>query len=408
MSRTAPTGAAMGFVDETAESFWADPHPVLAAARERHPLATTPIALYDVLRYDDVQRLLRDPRLGQVGLELIESQGITSGPLHDWWQLIMFNNDPPVHTRLRSLVGRAFTPRRVSDFRPRIRQVAGALLDRCAPLGRGEFDFVDDFAHVLPSTVLCEMLGIPAEHHDRFAHWTTLINLAFSPALQPDVVTAIEEALVGLDAYVGELIEQRRRRPGDDLLTALVLAEEDGDRLNHGELVAMVINLLFAGHDTTRTGLSIALMVLANHPEQLAAVRDQPGLVAGAVEETLRYEPLIALTTRRATEQIEVAGVVVPSGSVLALSVLSANRDPRHFPDPDRFDVTRPDHHHLTFGYGAHHCIGASLARAEMQEALAVLLARFERIDLADPHPPWVPFASARRFEHLPVVVAAA
>jgi cytochrome P450 len=398
----------MGSVDETAASFWADPHPVLAAARERHPLATTPIALYDVLRYDDVQRLLRDPRLGQVGLELIESQGITSGPLHDWWLLIMFNNDAPVHTRLRSLVGRAFTPRRVTDFRPRIREVAAALLDRCAPGGTGEFDFVDDFAHLLPSTVLCEMLGIPAEDHDRFAHWTTLINLAFSPALQPEVIVAIEGALVGLGDYVGELIGKRRKHPGDDLLTALVQAEEGGDRLSHDELVAMVINLLFAGHDTTRTGLSIALMVLGCHPDQLTAVRARPALAASAVEETLRFEPLIALTTRRASEDVEVGGVVVPAGSVLALSVLSANRDPRQFPDPDHFDVTRTDNHHLTFGYGVHHCIGASLARAEMQESLGVLVERFPHIELVDPHPPWVPFASARRFEHLPVAVASA
>jgi cytochrome P450 len=169
----------------------------------------------------------------------------------------------------------------------------------------------------------------------------------------------------------------------------------------------MVINLLFAGHDTTKTGLSIALMVLGNHPGQLAAVRARPGLVAGAVEETLRYEPLIALTTRRASEEVEVAGVRIPAGSVLALSVMSANRDPRQYPDPDRFDVTREANHHLTFGYGAHHCIGASLARAEMQESLDVLLRRFDRVELLDPHPAWVPFASARRFEHLPVAVAA-
>jgi cytochrome P450 len=251
------------------------------------------------------------------------------------------------------------------------------------------------------------MLGIPADDHDRFAHWTTLINLAFSPALQPDLIIAIEDALVGLGAYVGELIDQRRQQPGDDLVTALVQAEEDGDRLSHDELVAMVINLLFAGHDTTKTGLSIALMVLGNHPDQLAAIRARPDLVAGAVEETLRYEPLIALTTRRASEEIEIDGVAIPGGSVLALSVLSANRDPRRFADPDRFDVSRADNHHLTFGYGAHHCIGASLARAEMQESLSVLVERFQQIELVDPHPAWVPFASARRFEHLPVAVAA-
>jgi cytochrome P450 len=396
----------MGFVDETSEAFWADPHPFLATARERYPLARTPIALYDVLRYDDVQRLLKDPTLTQVGLELITSQGIVSGPLFDWWQLIMFNNDPPIHTRLRSLVGRAFTPRRVRDFRDRIRTVAETLLEQCVRSNGGEFDFVDDFAHLLPSTVLCEMLGIPAEDHGRFAHWTALIGQSFSPALQPDQIAAIEDALRGLNTYVGELIEQRHRQPGDDLLTALVQAEDDGDRLNHDELVAMVINLLFAGHDTTKTGLSIALMVLGNHPDALAAIRADPELIPGAIEETLRYEPLIGLTTRRASEEMEVAGVAIPQGSVLVLSVMAANRDPRRFSQPDHLDVTRTDNHHLTFGYGAHHCIGSSLARAELQESLSVLLGRAGHIELLDPHPPWVPFASSRRFEHLPIAVS--
>jgi len=396
----------MGYVDEASEAFWADPHPFLAEVRERHPLARTPIALYDVLRYDDVQRLLKDPRLTQVGLELITGQGIVSGPLYDWWQLIMFNNDPPIHTRLRSLVGRAFTPRRVRDFRPRIREVAEELLERCVRANGGEFDFVDDFAHLLPSTVLCEMLGIPAEDHARFAHWTALIGQSFSPALQPAQIGAIEDALRGLNAYVGELIDERHRQPGDDLLTALVQAEDDGDRLNHDELVAMVINLLFAGHDTTKTGLSIALMVLGNHPDALDQIRADPERIPGAIEETLRYEPLIGLTTRRASEQIEIAGVPIPKGSVLVLSVMAANRDPRRFSHPDRFDVGRPDNHHLTFGYGAHHCIGASLARAELQESLAVLLERAKGIELLDPHPPWVPFASSRRFEHLPIAIA--
>lgn len=396
----------MGFVDETSEAFWADPHPFLAEVREQHPLARTPIALYDVLRYDDVQRLLKDPTLTQVGLELITSQGIVSGPLFDWWQLIMFNNDPPIHTRLRSLVGRAFTPRRVRDFRDRIRTVAENLLEQCVGNNGGEFDFVDDFAHLLPSTVLCEMLGIPAEDHGRFAHWTALIGQSFSPALQADQIAAIEDALRGLNTYVGELIEQRHRQPGDDLLTALVQAEDDGDRLDHDELVAMVINLLFAGHDTTKTGLSIALMVLGNQPEALAAIRADPELIPGAVEETLRYEPLIGLTTRRASQEMEIAGVAIPHDSVLVLSVMAANRDPRRFSQPDLFDMERTDNHHLTFGYGAHHCIGSSLARAELQESLSVLVGRCGRIELLDPHPPWVPFASSRRFEHLPIAVS--
>jgi cytochrome P450 len=396
----------MGFVDETSEAFWADPHPFLSEVRERHPLARTPIALYDVLRYDDVQRLLKDPYLTQVGLELITSQGIVSGPLYDWWQLIMFNNDPPIHTRLRSLVGRAFTPRRVRDFRDRIRMVAENLLDQCMAKSGGEFDFVDDFAHFLPSTVLCEMLGIPAEDHARFAHWTALISQSFSPALQPETIVAIEDALVGLNQYVGELIEERHQRPGEDLLTALVQAEDGGDRLDHDELVAMVINLLFAGHDTTKTGLSIALMVLGNHHDDLAAIRSRPELLPGAIEETLRYEPLIGLTTRRASVDIEIAGVPIPQDSVLVLSVMAANRDPRRFVEPDRFDINRPDNHHLTFGYGAHHCIGSSLARAELQESLSVVFERCSRVELLDPHPAWVPFASARRFEHLPIAVS--
>src|ERR1019366_8091967 len=250
---------------------------------------------------------------------------------------------------------------------------------------------------LLPSTVLCEMLGIPNEDHARFAHWTALIGQSFSPVLEPDQILAIEDALRGLNTYVGELIDVRHRQPGDDLLTALVQAEDDGDRLDHDELVAMVINLLFAGHDTTKTSLSIALMVLGNHPDALTAIRADPERIPDAIEETLRYEPLIGLTTRRASEEMEIAGVEIPQDSVLVLSVMAANRDPRRFSRPDQFDITRSDNHHLTFGYGAHHCIGSSLARAELQESLGVLLGRYGHVELVDPHPPWVPFASSRR-----------
>jgi cytochrome P450 len=394
----------LGTVDPTSVDYWNDIHGTLAPLREAAPVAHSTVGLYEILRYEHCEPLLRDASLHQALQGMLAYQGIVDGPLYEWWQLIMNNHDAPEHTRLRSLVGRAFTPKQVERVRPRIHDVAVALLDQL--VDAGEVDLLATFCHDLPLIVLCEMLGIPASDHRVVEQWTTLVALAFSPVIPPETRAGIERAVVDFTAYASELIDRCRANPGDDLLSALVHAEEAGDRLSRAELEALIINLLFAGHDTTKSMLSIGIWLLAQHPDQLALLRADPALIGPAVEEVARYETPISGIPRLTTTDLTVAGYEIPAGSYITMSVPSANRDPRRFAEPDRFLIARGDTRHLTFGHGVHHCVGASVARAEVQEALAALAARVDVTPAIDT-PAWVPFAAARRFDRLPATVTA-
>jgi cytochrome P450 len=250
------------------------------------------------------------------------------------------------------------------------------------------------------------MLGVPPSDHRVVEQWTTLVALAFSPVIPTQVRSEIDRAVVEFNAYADDLIDRCRAQPGDDLLTELVHAEDAGDRLTRAELQALIINLLFAGHDTTKSMLSIGAWQLATHPDELAKLRADPSLMANAVEEIARFETPISGIPRLTTKDITVAGYEIPGGSYITMSVPSANRDPRRFLDPDRFDVTRTDARHLTFGFGVHHCVGASVARAEVHEGLAALALRVDMLPRID-EPEWVPFAAARRFRELPMVLSA-
>jgi cytochrome P450 len=344
--------------------------------------------------------VLRDPRFRST--DLLARSGVREGRLHDWWSTVMFSTDPPVHTRLRRLVSRAFTPRAVDDMRPLIEGIADSLLDRV--VAHGEMDVLHDFAHHLPVKVIGTMLGVPDDDYPTFASWTTTLGRAFSPVIDAALREQLELAIRGLDDYVGRLIDERRRKPGADLLSQLIAAEEDGDRLSVDELIAMVENLLFAGHDTTRGLLSIALPLLCRHPHQLDRVRADPQLMAAAVEEILRYEPPVMGGAREAAERIELApGVTVDEGERVSISVAAANRDPAAFAQPDRFDIARNDKSKLaSFGQGIHYCLGAALARAEAEVALRRLLARCDAIEVtADLE--WVPFAPIRHYRSVPI-----
>jgi cytochrome P450 len=397
------SGDDLGLVDPAGAGYWQDVHRTLAPLRERWPVVRSTAGDFEILRYEHVEPLLRDSRLRQALHRMLANQGITSGPLYDWWQLIISALDPPVHTRLRSLIGRALSPRQVERVRPRIRALTHDLLDEHAARGGDTTDVLDGLCNALPLTVLCEMLGIAPADQAVVAQWTVTVGLAFSAYLPPDLLAEIERTITAFDAFTSELVDRRRAEPTDDLFSALVHAEEAGDRLSRAELQALLINLFFAGHDTTRSTLAIALHLLATHDDQLELLRAHPELVPGAVEEIVRFEPIISGIPRIPTVDLEIAGVPVPAGSYITLSVPSANRDPRQFPEPDRFDVTRRDNRHLGFGLGIHHCVGANVARAELQEALAVILERCPVIESIDPDPRWVPYAGARRYVTLPM-----
>jgi cytochrome P450 len=379
-------------------TFWQDINTPLREAREASPLAFTDDGALYVLRADEIEQVLKDNHF--LAADLLALMGMGSGPVWEWWQRLMFSNDPPNHTRLRSLVGRAFTARSSEAHRARIRAIAEELL---APAREaGGLEVMAELAHLLPSWVMCDMLGIPEEDRDVFTDWTTDIGLAFSAALDPDVRTRVEAALAHLQDYVSALIDRRRAAPGDDLLSTLIAVEDGGDKLSRQELIDLVENLMFAGHDTTRSAVGITAMLFATHPDQLDVVRSHPAAIPNAVEEILRYEAVTFSTARLASVDTEIAGYPIEAGTTVGVCLPAASRDPRRYQDPDRFDVSRVDVRPPTFGAGAHFCLGAALARTELQETVAALIDGVDAIELEEPAQ-WLPFAYIRRFERLPI-----
>ena len=395
--------ASLAVLDLADPAFWADPHPVLAATLAAGPVAAGPRGSLMVLGYPEVQQVLRDPALGTV--DLLARVGIKDGPLAAWWQRVMFSNDPPAHTRLRGLVSRAFTPRRVAELEPVVVDIVARVLDEMEVGERSEpFDLVASFAHRIPIQVMGHILAIPPADHALFAAWASDLGLVFAPVMTPELRARLETTIVALDGYLTAVIDERRANPGTDLLSALIAAEDQGDRLSHDELVAMVANLLFAGHDTTRSLLSIGPVVLLDHRAQLASVQADPSRWPAAVDEILRYEPPVLGTARRTHAPLRIGDLEVPVGEELSTNLLAANRDPRAFAEPHRFDVARDGVPIASFGAGVHSCLGASLARLEARVALAQLFTRHPQLELVE-RPEWVPYASIRRYVDVRVAV---
>lgn len=374
--------------------FWQDIHTPLAAAMEVAPLCNTTDGVLYAMHASVVDTVLKEPQF--LAADLLAMMGMNSGPVWEWWQSVMFSKNPPEHTRLRSLVSRAFTPKSVEALRPAIRRRAEEIL--LPALRAGSLDAQGDLGHRLPLAVMSDFLGIPEADRNLFADWTTDLGLAFSAALDPAVKTQVEKALSQLEQYVTALIADRRKNPGSDFLSALIAAEEGGDRLSTVELITMVENLMFAGHDTTRGGLAAMLLLMAQNPEQFAKVKANPSLVPGAVDETLRYEAITFSTSRLASVDVEIGGVSVPAGQTVGVCLPAASRDPRRYDDPHAYDVTRKDVRPPTFGAGVHYCLGAALARAEMEEALSIVLENCSGVEVAEPVR-WMPLAHIRRFE---------
>jgi len=287
--------------------------------------------------------------------------------------------DPPEHTRIRKLVASAFTARRIDAMRPRVASIVDELIDSLLDQEQPA-DFVASFSLPLPVQVICEMLGVPAADVGRFHAWSDTILGDWAQDSEP-----IMSALVDLYGYFGGLIEMKRAEPADDLMTALIAARDEKDRLSEEELTTLGCTLLIGGHETTVNQLNLSLVLLHDHPGEVEKLRADPGLVPGAVEEMLRYVRIGSgiPPARMTTEDVDLGGVTIPAGEIVLPFYASANRDASVFSDPDRFDVSRPAASHLTFGAGPHHCLGAQLARLELQEAFRGLLARMPSIRLA-------------------------
>jgi hypothetical protein len=394
-----------------------DPYAVYAALRESNPVHRSPLGFWVFTRHGDCLALLRDRRSSSDGRNVDETTfrqvravdlASQQGPEAVLAEMAPFLfRDPPDHTRLRGLVQKAFTPKVVEGLRPRLEEICEGLLDDA--LDRGEVDLVADYAYPLPVQIIVEMLGVPAEDHEQFRVWSHALARGLDPdfLLPPEAVQQRLGAILSFVQYFASLIEERRQRPGDDLLTRLILAEEQGDVLTQAELLSTCILLLVAGHETTVNLISGGALTLMERPDQLARVRDDPGVVRGAVEEMLRFVCPVQLTGRVALEDMEVGGATVAKGEFSMLLIGSANRDPEAFADPEIFDVSRTDNNHLGFGFGIHHCLGAPLARLEAQIALPALLRRARRLERITDELSYKENIVLRGLEALPVRLSA-
>ncbi|MFJ9833872.1 cytochrome P450 [Streptomyces sp. NPDC101169] len=384
---------------EFGDAFRTDPHPYYARLRERGPVHRVRLGGADegrtawlVVGYEEARAALADPRLAKdtarIGSPLLDEEKIGK---------YLLVTDPPQHTRLRSLVTRAFTMRRVERLRPRIQRITDELLDEMLPRGRA--DLIEALAYPLPLTVICELLGVPDMDRAEFRRISTEV-------VAPTDADTEYDAIVALSEYLPELIEDKRRAgPTDDLLSDLIrTTAEDGDRLSPDELSGMAYLLLIAGHETTVNLIGNGVHALLTHPDQLAALRADMSLLDGAVEEMLRYEgPVETGTYRYAAEPLEIAGRVIEKGESVMIGLTAAGRDAGRYADPDRFDIRRDARGHLAFGHGIHYCLGAPLARLEGRIAIGALLERAPGLALDGPTGEWLPGLLMRGMRSLPV-----
>ena len=407
MNEHAQAGAAVPLFDPLSPDFIRDPYPHYDILRRLDPVHVTPHGMYLVSRHADVSEILRDKRFGKDFVERsVRRYGpkIMEEPIFRSMSHWMLQQDPPDHTRLRGLVVKAFTARRVEDMRPRIQEVVDQTLDRVIP--NGHMDLIEDFAFRLPVTIICDMLGIPEEHRATFHAGTRDGGRILDPVpLSPDEIAKGNAANAMAQMYFHQLFELRRKQPGDDLTTQLVQAEEDGSKLSNEELTANIILLFGAGHETTVNLIGNGLLALYRNPDQLALLKAKPELIAGAIEEILRYDSSVQMTGRVTLEDIDdLCGRRIGKGETVLCLLGSANRDPAVYPDrPDRFDIVRPNVRPLSFGGGIHYCLGAQLARIEAEIAISTLLRRLPDLRLDDAeNPEWRPTFVLRGLKRLP------
>ena len=399
----------MNDLDFLAPEFVADPYPAYQRLRAAGPVLRHPAGFFVLTRYDDVSAFLRDARFGKGGYQALFESRFGGESTVPWLGLSMLFRDPPDHTRLRALVSKAFTPRVVETLRVHIQEIVDGLLADLADARR--IDVIQDLAYPLPVTVISELLQVPMDHSEVVKGWSRDIARALDAIalpVGPEVIERGRRATEEMVSYFRGLVADRRGHPGSDLLSGLVEAEEAGDRLSELELLSTCVLLYVAGHETTVNLIGNGLLALLRHPEECRRLQDDPGLLHGAIEELLRFDGPVQRSGRMATVDTEIAGVPIAAGSLVLGLIGAANRDPAHFAEPDRLDLTREEPRHLAFGSGIHYCLGASLARLEAQVAIGTILRRFPALTLDTDGPTWRPSSTLRGLEALPVVLGPA
>ncbi|MCT2584929.1 cytochrome P450 [Actinophytocola gossypii] len=368
-----------------ADGFAANPYPHYRELRDTDPVQEHPLGFWFLSHYDDVTRLLR------AGLS-VEDRNLADGPVRAQYEALgadraplvasMLDRDPPDHTRLRSLVAKVFTPRAIAALEPMVTDLVDASLDRIAD--GGPVDLVDELAFPLPFAVISTMLGTPPTDQTRLRELTGTLVRSLEVVTDPDVIRAITEAEIALAEMTRDIVEWKRANPADDLLTALIAAEQDGDRLSDDELIAQVLLLYVAGHETTVNLIANGVVALLANPEQFDLLRTRPDLAPNAVEELLRYDSPVQQTRRITTAPLTIRDRDIPAGSFIIACLGSANHDERFWgPTADSLDLERQNaHRHLSFGAGPHHCLGAALARLEGRLAIGRLVSRFPNLAL--------------------------
>jgi cytochrome P450 len=354
----------------------ADPYPLYARLRRASPFTALDGALVVFGRYEDCSRILRDPKGSS---QRDKSMLAPVRPERNRRSSSFLSLDPPDHTRLRRLVSKAFTPRVIATLAPRITELTDELLTAAARTGDGQLELVSQLAYPLPVRIISELLGVPPDDHATFAGWSARLAHSVQPSFgtaDPAEVAEADLAAAEFREYFTELIAARRARPGEDLLTELIRAEDEGERLTIDELIATCVLLLVAGHETTVGLISNAMLALLRNPPQLAALTADPGLAACAVEETLRYDSPVQLTARIATRGMSIGSTTFADGAILLVLLAATGRDETVFRTPDEFDIRRHEIEHLAFAAGPHFCLGAPLARLEARIALRAIAAR--------------------------------
>ena len=407
MNEHVQTATSAPLFNPLSPEFIRNPYPHYERMRTTDPVHLTPLGMFVASRHAEASLVMRDKRFGKDYVErTIRRYGpkIMDEPVFRSMSHWMLQQDPPDHTRLRGLVVKAFTARRVEDMRPRIQQIVDETLDRIIP--QGKMDLIEDFAFRLPVTIICDMLGIPEEHREVFYTGSRDGGRMLDPVpLTPEEIKQGNAGNAMAEMYFQQLFELRRKKPGDDLTTQLVQAEEDGSKLSNEELTANIILLFGAGHETTVNLIGNGLLALHRNPDQLALLKANPELITNAIEEFLRYDSSVQLTGRVALEDIDdLGGKRIPKGESVLCLLGSANHDPAVYPDqPERLDITRPNVKPLSFGGGIHFCLGAQLARIEAEVAISTLLRRLPDLRLDDAvNPEWRPTFVLRGLKRLP------
>jgi pimeloyl-[acyl-carrier protein] synthase len=365
--------------------FIVDPHPQLHRLRAEDPVHWSAVlGVWVLTRYADVHAAMRDSRFSSdsskwASFSKFFLRGATSPtPMSEMYSKWMLQMDPPDHTRLRALVNKSFTPRVVEAMHPTIQGMVDKLIDDV--IAKGKMDVMSDLAFPLPILVICALLGVPAQDYEKIRVWTHELLPSMTPAISAAGMARINEVIVEYREYFRQLADQRRKEPRDDLLSALIAAREQDQKLSEEELLATCILLAFAGHATTAQLTGKAILTFLQNPDQMEKLRADPSLIGGAIEEACRYETPLQVLYRATMQDVEIGGKVIPKNQLVFLSLAAANRDPAQFDDPDRFDITRDASKHVAFAYGIHYCAGAPLARLEGQIAINTLLRRLKDI----------------------------